>query len=118
MSFAAASTLACGVRPDRIWIRPTRKLEALLVPIRVLSGREQRVELAGTIERVELVAAADVSRSDENLRGRHPSVRAADHFGAALRLPRHVDFLKGHSLAAQQILRPRTIRAIRSRINH
>src|SRR4029079_8613192 len=48
--------------------------------IRVMvSDREQCVELAGALERDELVAAADVPLADEDLGNRHPSLGALDH---------------------------------------
>src|SRR6185312_11214669 len=99
MSFAAASTLACGSRPDRIWIKPTRKVELLPVAVVInvprpgdapaqASGRvrrQQRIELAGTIQRVQLIAAADVGFPDEDLRHRVAAARAPHHLVAPLR---------------------------------
>ena len=42
-----------------------------------LSSGEQGVELAVALERVQIVAAADMGRADENLRHGHASVARA-----------------------------------------
>src|SRR5712691_2949300 len=120
ISLAAASVLGCGLRPERIWIRPTRKLEGLPFAISrgSPSGRQQRVEPAGPLERAKLVATADVGRSDEDLRRRGFAVGAADHLGAALLTAGHVDLVERDALAAQQLFRPGAIRAIRSGVDH
>src|SRR5712691_2656606 len=120
ISLAAASVLACGLRPERIWIRPTRKLEGSPFAISrgSPSGRQQRVEPAGPLERVELVATADVGRADEDLRRRGFAVGAADHLGAALLMTGHVDLLERDALAAQELLRPGAIRTIGFGVDH
>src|SRR5262249_12368380 len=119
ISFAAASVLACGLRPERIWMRPTRKLEGLPFAIaKTPSGREQRVDPARPLELVTLVATAHVRRYDENLRRRVAAVGSADHLDAALVVPGHVDLPERHALAAQQLLRPAAIRTERSGVDH
>ena len=52
--------------------------------MRAASSRcEQRIELAGALERIEIVAAADMGRADENLRHRGAAVGAFDHLRCA-----------------------------------
>ena len=41
---------------------------------------DERMELAGLFERIEIVAAADMRRADENLRKRARAMRPLDHF--------------------------------------
>src|SRR5579872_1421112 len=71
--------------------------------------REQPVELAGILERIELVAAADVSGADENLRHRASPVRPRAHRLARWRVPGDVDFMELHTFARKQFPRPVTI---------
>src|ERR1700724_1630013 len=120
ISFAAASVFACGLRPERIWIMPTRKLEGLLSAMfeSPFSGRQQRVEPAGPLQRVKLVATAYMGRPYEDLRCRGSAVRASDHLGAEFLMPGDVDLLERDAFPAQQLHRPGTIRAIRSGVDH
>ena len=63
---ASARALAAGSMPVVDWKRA----------MRVMSGRQQLVELAGAVERHQIVAAADVMLADEDLRnGRAASAR-------------------------------------------
>src|SRR5579863_3278706 len=78
---------------------------------------EQRVELAAFLERVELVAAADMRCADEDLRDRGASVGARDHLLAHLRIRRDVDLAEFHALAREQLLCPMAIGAILLRID-
>src|SRR5690606_17636514 len=60
-------------------------------PVRlIVVGREQRIEPALRLERVQVVVAADVGRAEENLRdGASPA--SLDHLLTPLRLGRDVD---------------------------
>src|SRR5262245_7955407 len=118
MSLAAASTFACGERAERIWIKAARKVELLTEAVISSSSRsEQRIELAGFLERVKLVAAAHVRSSDKYLRGRGMPVRPLDHFGPPLTIAGHIDLGESDALAVQKFLGPIAIGAIRARVN-
>src|SRR4051794_33712566 len=68
----------------------------------VPSCRKQRIELAGALQRMQVVAAADVRFTDENLRHGPAAVRASHHFGAARAFHAHVDLEELDALALQQ----------------
>ncbi len=67
--------------------------------------REQRIEPACLFERIEIIAAADMGRSDENLRDQRAAVGASDHLGPGLRVAGDVDLGESDTLATQQVLR-------------
>src|SRR5205085_7371445 len=72
--------------------------------------RKQRIELAGFVERVELIAAADMRLTNEHLRKRARPIGLLDHLEPQVALARRVDFLERHALAGQQL--PRRVRVI------
>ena len=61
---------------------------------------EHRVELAGAVERVDVVEAADRLVADEDLRHRPAAHRALHHLRPPRRLGRDVDLVEGDALAA------------------
>src|SRR5690349_11564759 len=69
------------------------------------------VELAGAVEGVEIVAAADVLAVDEDLRHAGAAVGARDHFLALRAVLDDVDVLVLDALALQQALRTRAVGA-------
>src|SRR6185503_8106969 len=69
-----ASTSACAFAPGSMPVCDWKSAIRVMV-----SGREQRVELAGPLERDQVVAAPDVPLADEDLGNRHPSLGALDH---------------------------------------
>src|SRR5687768_12434440 len=82
------------------------------------SGREQRVEAAGAIERGEVVVAADVPLTDVDLRDGAPA-GALHHFLAARGLEVDADLLDlGHALRLEQPLGHQAERAHARRIHH
>jgi hypothetical protein len=52
----------------------------------MIRRRQQRVELAGAFQGMELVAAADMDVADEDLRECRTAMRALDHFALQLGL--------------------------------
>ena len=56
------------------------------------SPASSAIELAGALQRMQLVAAADMHRADEDLRHGHAPVGALDHFVAPLAIASTVDF--------------------------
>jgi hypothetical protein len=78
---------------------------------------EQRIELAGTHERLKLVMASDVIRAHENLWHRYAPVGPCNHFVAALPVARNIDFSKWDSLALEQRLGRGALRTIARRID-
>src|SRR4051794_29663368 len=72
---------------------------------------EHRVELAGAVERVKIVAAADRLAVDEDLRHRSPSFRLLRHFDPLARLHHDVDFLELNALLIEELLGACAIRA-------
>src|SRR6187399_2203442 len=81
-------------------------------------SREQRIELACFLERVEFVAPADMRGADEHLgKGARP-IRLLDHLCTQLALAGRVDFPERHALARQQLAcRVRVIAEI-PRVDH
>src|SRR2546426_417794 len=75
------------------------------------SGLEQRVELAGALQGVEVIAATDMGTADPDLRHRSPAGLLA-HLGAYLRLAVDLDFLEGHALALEQVLGTHAVGAV------
>jgi molecular chaperone IbpA len=54
------------------------------------------------IQRIEIVAAADVGFADEDLRHRHCGGRAGEHFLLLRAAHGHIEFLEGHALLFEQ----------------
>src|SRR5713101_3671679 len=82
-----------------------------------VAAAEQRIELAGLVERVEIVEAAHMGRADENLRHRHASVRARHHVASPFRIAADVDLGELDSLVRQQPYGGVAIRAVAGRVN-
>src|SRR3954454_383309 len=78
---------------------------------------EHRVELAGAVERVEIVTTADRLAVDEDLRDCGPALRALRHFHALARLHHDVDLLELDALLIQKLLGTRAIGAPGTGIN-
>ena len=55
-----------------------------------IGPRRAGIELAGALKRVQVVAAADMHGSDENLRHGIAAARALDHLFAQFAIPTHV----------------------------
>src|ERR1700676_202352 len=72
--------------------------------------RQQYLELAGALERAELVRTADVARAEEDLGNGTPAA-ALDHLGAPRRLGLDVDLGPGDAPALEQRTRAVAIRA-------
>src|SRR5829696_8683236 len=72
---------------------------------------QHRIELAGVLERVEIVAAADRLAVDEDLRHRGPSFRFLRHFNPLARLHHDIDFLELNALLIKEPLGTCAIRA-------
>ena len=92
-----------GSRPERIWIIAALKVAGVLLMRCCSFACQQRIELAGMFQGMQVVAAADMHAADEYLRHRHRARRALHHglpFGAS----RHIDFLEVDALAFQQSL--------------
>src|SRR6202451_1286474 len=116
MPASTAARLACGSRPERIWIRATLNFESMA--IRLFLGRgEQGVELAGFVKRIKIVAAAAMGRADEDLRIGAPAARALDHFFAYVPVSTGVDLVEAYTLSRQQVLRILAIRAVANGID-
>src|SRR5215467_257623 len=75
-------------------------------------GGKQRVELAGAVERVQLVGAAHMRCADEDLRHGHASIGALDHSAATPWVAADVDLHECDSLAGEQRLGGLAIAAI------
>src|SRR5579863_9178178 len=71
--------------------------------------RQQPIELARVLERIEFVTAPDVSRTDENLRHRAAPVRPRAHRLARLRISGDIDFIEADTFAGKKFFRPVTI---------
>src|SRR6516225_2412004 len=89
-------------------MRATLKVEAFavlmaLLPALVLGCSEQRIELARLVERVEIVAAADMGRADENLRESAAAACALDHLIADVPAV-HVDLVEAYTFLREQVL--------------
>src|ERR1700758_1415417 len=67
-------------------------------------GLQNGIEFARVLERVKLIAAADVLCADENLRQRVAAVRAFGHLPADILVPSDIDFMEGHPLPGQELL--------------
>src|SRR5579885_820263 len=72
---------------------------------------EHQVEPAGALERVQFVAAADMDRSDENLRHGITPICTFDHLMTARLVARDVDFGEYDAFTLKQRLGHRAIRA-------
>jgi hypothetical protein len=72
---------------------------------------EQRVELAGAVERGQVVEAADVPIADPDLRHR-ATAAALDHLVAPLGVRHDVDLGPGLSLRCEQALRAVAVGAV------
>src|SRR5580692_4964765 len=122
MPASTAARLVSGSRPERIWIRATLNVEAFAMlmrySLRLFLGRgEQRVELAGFVQRIKIVAAADMGRADENLRIGAPAAGALDHLFAYVPVSTDVDLVEAYTLSRQQVLRILTIGAVANGID-
>src|ERR671911_3192919 len=84
---------------------------------RPLGASQHRVELAGAVERIEVVAAADRLAVDEDLRNRSPTFRLLRHFDPLARLHHDVDLLELNALLIEELLGPRAIGAPGAGIN-
>src|SRR5688572_29375668 len=78
---------------------------------------KHRIELAGAVERVEIVAAADRLAVDEDLRDPGPSFRLLRHFDPLARLHHDVYLLELNALLIEELLGPRAIGAPGAGIN-
>ena len=97
--------------------RPCRAHDAFTRASERVAAAEQRIELAGPLERVEIVAAADMGRADENLRHGHASLRARHHVASPFRIAAHVDLGELDPFARQQPLGGVAIGAIAGGVN-
>src|SRR5579872_6548387 len=84
---------------------------------RLLELRQQRIELTGLVEGIEIVAAADMGRADEYLRKCAASVGARDHLLAFVPVGADVDLMKAYALTAEQFLGVEAIRAVANGID-
>ena len=66
-------------------------------------GRQQGVQLAGPVQRHQVVAAADMPTADEDLRHCGAAAGAPCRLGAGRRSVRRVDLVEGDALAAEQV---------------
>src|SRR5665213_2935668 len=73
---------------------------------------EQGIELAGALERIQIVAAADMRLADKNLRYGHLSIGSLDHGLALLPVSADIDLIIGCALLFQQGLGGSAIGAI------
>jgi hypothetical protein len=73
---------------------------------------QKRVEFARTIQRVEIIATADVGITDPNLWNSTPAAGLFAHFGSEIGAAGHIDFLETGTLTAQQILSHVAVAAI------
>src|SRR5262249_30268160 len=83
----------------------------------VVGRIQQRIEAAGIIEGVKLVASADVLIADEDLRHGRLSIRTGHHLCAKLPISTDVDLRELNTLAVEQFLRPLAILAIGSDVD-
>src|SRR5687768_7130722 len=74
---------------------------------------QQWIELAVVLKGVEVVAAADMKRANENLRHGVPAIGALDHLSAQGAVARYVNLVKGHALLLEQRLGVEAKRAVR-----
>src|SRR5262245_1278826 len=72
---------------------------------------QQRVELAGSLQRVELVGATDVRVADPDLRHRGAPASPLDEGFASFPITADVDLLESRPLLGQQALGPMAIGA-------
>src|ERR1051325_2620277 len=79
---------------------------------------KQRVELAGFLERVEVVTPAHMRVADEDLRKRACPIRLLDHLGTQLAFAGRVDFLERDTFARQQLARRFRVIAEIPRVDH
>jgi hypothetical protein len=68
--------------------------------------RQEGIELAGGLQRVQLVRSADAVPIDEDLRHGAPAARAPDHLLAPARMLPEIDLDELDPLAIQQALGP------------
>src|SRR5215467_12382808 len=73
-------------------------------PLRDAFFGEQRVEPARPMQRVQIVAATNVSRADEDLWHSGASAGALDHLAALLRIAAHVDLQELDPLTGEECL--------------
>src|SRR5579863_5936748 len=78
---------------------------------------KQWIELAGLVEGVEIVAAADMDRADENLRISAASISARDHLFAFFPVSADVDLMKAYTFTGEQFLRVEAIGAVANGID-
>src|SRR5580704_1077457 len=85
-------------------MRATLKVETSAVLISLpLRCRQQWIELARFVERIEIVAAADVGGADENLRVCAAAASALDHLFADVPAV-HIDLVEAYTFAGEQVL--------------
>src|SRR5436190_14211395 len=96
----SARALPCGSMPVRDW------KSAILV---IRSSGDQRVELASALQCDEIVAAADMALSNENLGYGHSSVGALDHHLFFRTCEIDHDLLVHDTLGVEQVLGPPAI---------
>src|SRR6202030_61750 len=82
-----------------------------------LGHGEQRVELAGFVQRIKIVAAADMGRADEDLRIGAPPACALDHLFAYVPVSAGIDLVEAYTLLRQQVLRILAVRAVANGID-
>ena len=103
-----------GIDGRRIARRPAAEDDEAMMPNFIISGLgkpKERVQLAGSVERREIVEAAHMVAPYEDL-GHGASAGPLDHFSLAGGILGHIDFGEGHALRLQQGLRLRAETAI------
>src|SRR5262249_41075593 len=81
------------------------------------SVAQQGVELAGALERLQIVIAPNVRLTDENLRHGHLPVGALDHFIAQFPVAADIEFLECNALALEQRFRSGAVGAVAGGVN-
>src|ERR1700688_1140362 len=82
-----------------------------------LGRGDERIELARLVERIEIVAAADMGRADEDLRIGAAAACAFDHLFAYVPVPADVDLVEAYTFSREQFLRVLAIGAVADGIN-
>src|ERR1700678_172179 len=72
---------------------------------------QQRIEFAGLLEGIEIVASADIRLAHEYLRHGLAALRLRFHLGARVAVGEHVDFLDLGAFFLQELLGPNAIGA-------
>jgi hypothetical protein len=73
--------------------------------LEIPSSVQERVELACIFKRVKIIAPADMSLADENLRHRGPAIGANGHSGLRFATSRNVDLFIVYALFLQKVER-------------